>query len=88
MTKWCGLFEKILSGESDNGISFDDLCGLLLHLGFEIRMKGSHHLFWKQGIKERINLQRDGNKAKPYQVKQVRNMLLRHNIQEDPYGQV
>jgi len=82
VTKWRGLVEKILSGESDYGIGFEDICGLLLHLGFEVRIRGSHHLFRKQGIEVRINLQRDGNKAKPYQVKQVRKMILQYQLQE------
>jgi hypothetical protein len=34
----------------------------------------------KSGIEEMLNLQRDGNKAKPYQVRQVRSVLLRHGL--------
>jgi predicted RNA binding protein YcfA (HicA-like mRNA interferase family) len=83
VTKWHGFIDRVLSGESDHGIGFEDICGLLLHLGFEVRIRGSHHLFRKQGIEERINLQRDGNKAKPYQVKQVRNIILKHHLQEE-----
>ena len=51
-------------------------------LGFEKRVKGSHHIFRKAGVEEKINLQRDGNNAKPYQVKQVRNVLLKHKLGE------
>ena len=29
---------------------------------------------------EKVNLQCDGNKAKSYQVKQVRNILLNYNL--------
>lgn len=32
---------------------------------------------------EKVNLQRDGAKAKPYQVKQVRNVILRYGLQEE-----
>jgi hypothetical protein len=53
---------------------------LLTRIGFEQRVRGSHHLFRKTGIEEMINLQRDGNKAKPYQVRQVRTALLRHKL--------
>lgn len=88
MTKWRGFIDRVLSEESDNGIGFEDICGLLLHLGFEVRIRGSHHLFRKQGIEERINLQRDGNKAKPYQVKQVRKMILQYHLQEAIDGQI
>lgn len=62
------LFEQILSGKSDANIRFEDLRQLLLNLGFEERIKGSHHSFRKEGIEEKPNLQRDGNKAKAYQV--------------------
>ena len=52
-------------------------CTILESLRLEKRVKGSHQLFRKAGVEERINLQRDGNHAKPYQVKQVRAILLR-----------
>jgi hypothetical protein len=39
-------------------------------------------LFGRTGIEEQINLQRDGAKAKPYQVKQVRAIILRYDLQE------
>ena len=74
------LLDRILKGRSDANISFDGLLALLLYLGFEERTKGSHHIFRKAGIEEKINLQRDGGKAKPYQVKPVRNVILRYSL--------
>jgi predicted RNA binding protein YcfA (HicA-like mRNA interferase family) len=74
------LILQILSGSSDANIAFNDLCQLLIHLGFEERTKGSHHIFRKYGIEEKINLQKDGNKAKPYQVKQVRAVILKYKL--------
>jgi hypothetical protein len=71
---------KILVGKSDNNIHFDEVCNLLLSMGFELRIKGSHHIFRKEGINTKINLQRDGNMAKNYQIKQVRNMILENNL--------
>ena len=71
---------RLLSGISDAGIRFDDLCRLLESLGFEKRVRGSHHLFRKAGIEDRINLQREGNNAKPYQVKQVRAVILKYRL--------
>ncbi len=47
-----------------------------------MRIRGSHHIFRKQGVEEKVNLQRDNNKAKPYQVKQVRNVILRYGLGE------
>jgi virulence-associated protein VapD len=74
------LRRKILLGTSDANIGFDDLCQLLRHLGFDERTRGSHHLFRKSGITELINLQREGSKAKVYQVRQVRAVLLKYQL--------
>ncbi len=73
--------ERILFGRSDANIGFEELRGLLLALGFRERVRGSHHLFTREGVEERINIQRDGAKAKPYQVRQVRAVLLRHKLE-------
>jgi predicted RNA binding protein YcfA (HicA-like mRNA interferase family) len=80
MGKHDKLLTQILHGKSDANISFDDLCHLLRRLGFEERVRSSHHIFRKDGVEERINLQRDGNKAKVYQVRQVRAIILRYNL--------
>jgi len=76
------LLIQIRDGRNDANVAFEDLCNLLLHLGFELRTRGSHHVFRKTGIAEKINLQRDGNKAKPYQVRQVRNVILKYRLGE------
>ncbi|MGI8788494.1 MAG: type II toxin-antitoxin system HicA family toxin [Pyrinomonadaceae bacterium] len=76
------ILEQILSGKSDANIRFEDLRDLLLDLGFEERIKSSHHIFRKEGVEEKPNLQRDGNKAKTYQVKQVRNILRKYRLGE------
>jgi hypothetical protein len=80
MGKHGKLLLKILGGTSDANIQFEDLCSLLKHLGFAMRIKGSHHMFRKETIIEKINLQRDGNMAKPYQVKQVRNVIVKYKL--------
>jgi predicted RNA binding protein YcfA (HicA-like mRNA interferase family) len=80
MGKYDKLLQKILSGVADANIAFDDLCEILTRLGFEIRVRGSHHIFRKAGIEEKINLQKDGAKAKPYQVRQVRNILVKYKL--------
>jgi predicted RNA binding protein YcfA (HicA-like mRNA interferase family) len=74
--------QRLLSGRSDAAIRFDDLCRLLESLGFEKRVKGSHHLFRKAGLEEMINLQRDGNHAKPYQIRQVRLVIRKYRLAE------
>jgi predicted RNA binding protein YcfA (HicA-like mRNA interferase family) len=80
MGKHDKLLLQILQGRSDANVSFDDLRRLLLHLGFEERIRGSHHMFRKSGVEEKINLQREGSKAKVYQIRQVRNVLLKYKL--------
>ena len=82
------LIAKILRGSSDSNISFDELYNLLIDLGFDVRIKGSHHVFRKAGVEELINLQRDGSKAKAYQVKQVRNILSSYNLISDDDAEI
>ncbi len=74
------IIYQILRGTSDANISFLNLVNLLQHFGFEMRIKGSHHIFRKKGIEEKPNLQKDGNQAKPYQAKQVRNIIIKYKL--------
>ncbi len=74
------LLVQVLGGKADANIAFADLIRLLHRLGFEMRVSGSHHMFRMAGVEEKINLHRDGNKAKPYQVKQVRNVILKYRL--------
>ncbi|MBU2054681.1 MAG: type II toxin-antitoxin system HicA family toxin [Proteobacteria bacterium] len=82
-SKYKKLFFQILRGASDANIPFDDLRNLLLRLRFEERIRGSHHNFRKDGVEEKINLQRDNGKAKVYQVRQVRSVILRYKMGGD-----
>ena len=58
--------EKLLRGESDANIRFDEICQLLEAKGFRMRVSGSHHIFTKSGVMERINLQRGEPASRPY----------------------
>lgn len=80
MGRYEKLLVQILQGTSDANIAFSDLRSLLKHLGFEERIRGSHHLFRKTGVEEKINLQKAGGKAKVYQVRQVRKVILKYNL--------
>lgn len=75
------VLEQVLSGGSDANISFSDLCQLLGSLGFGERIRGDHHIFTKTGVEEILNLQPKRAKAKPYQVKQVRQVLLKYGLE-------
>lgn len=74
------IIEKILRGTSDKNFSFNDLCQILHYFKFEERIKGSHHIFFKEGINEILNLQPKEAKAKPYQVKQVRDIIIKYSL--------
>lgn len=80
MGKYKKLIFQILRGTSDANIVFSDLINLLQYFGFEMRVKGSHHIFRRRDIEEKPNLQKEGSKAKPYQVKQVRNIILKYKL--------
>ena len=77
------LRQRILEGRSESNIRFDELRALLLRLGFVERVRGSHHIFRKEGVTERLNLQREGSNAKPYQVRQVRQVILKYKLEEE-----
>jgi hypothetical protein len=74
------LLDRIVRGGSDASIAFEELCGLLKHLGFSERIRSSHHIFSMDSIPEILNLQPKGRHAKPYQVKQVRRVLVEHGL--------
>jgi len=80
MSKFDKLLLKLLSGNADNNFDFKDLISLLNKFDFILRVKGSHHIFYKEGIDEILNLQAQNSKAKPYQVKQVREVLIKYKL--------
>ncbi len=86
MGKWEKILFDVLRGTADANISFNDLCSLLERLGFERRIRGSHNMFRRLGIAEKINLQKDGNKAKPYQVRQVRDVIVKYRLGDEING--
>ena len=74
------LYEHIVLRRSDASVPFAGLCALLKRLGFEEHIKGDHHIFTRNGVEEILNLQPKSGKGKPYQVKQVRGVILRYNL--------
>ncbi len=74
------LLVRILRGTSDTTIPFKGMCHLLRQLGFEERIRGSHHIFTRDGVEEILNLQTKAGRAKPYQVKQVRQVILKYRL--------
>jgi hypothetical protein len=62
---------QVLRGSSDANIRFAE------------RMKGSHHIFTREEVAEILNLQPRNSLAKPYQVKQVRRILIRYKLAQE-----
>ena len=83
MSQYEKLLLSILSGTRDKGILFADLRAVLDRLGFQCRIKGDHFIYTKEGVEEIINIQPVGNKAKPYQVRQVRSIILKYQLGGD-----
>lgn len=73
---------QILRGMSDANISFTEMASLLARLGFQQPVRGSHHIFSRSGVEEFLNLQPRGAKCKPYQVKQVRSVIIKYKLAE------
>ena len=80
MSKADKTLEKILSATADANIRFDDVLSLMPRLGFRLRIRGSHHIFTRSGVEVLIDLQPVHGKCKPYQVRQIRDVLIKFNI--------
>lgn len=83
MSRDKSLFQKILGGRSDGNIRFADFARPAPESGVHRKGAGEHHIFRREGVAERINLQRDGSQAKPYQARQVRLALLKHELEKE-----
>jgi len=77
------LLSRVLRGTSDANIPFNQLRNLLRRLGFSERVRGDHHIFTMNGVEEILNIQPQGNKAKPYQVKQIRAVIVKYRLSGD-----
>jgi predicted RNA binding protein YcfA (HicA-like mRNA interferase family) len=73
--------DKILRGGGDANISFRDFRAVVEYVGFELdRVSGSHFIYHRDGIPDIINIQAKKGKAKPRQVEQVRDLIIKHGL--------
>jgi predicted RNA binding protein YcfA (HicA-like mRNA interferase family) len=79
MSNWKKTLERLMTGQSDANIGYDEICQLLGRLGYVSKQSGSHNIFRKPGF-DLINLQNSGGKAKSYQVRQVREQLRKQGL--------
>jgi len=77
------LLERILSGRSDANVPFEQTRALLESLGFEETVAGSHHVYRRDGLPKKLVLQPREAKVKPYQVKQIRALLVEYGLTEE-----
>jgi hypothetical protein len=74
------LLDRLLGGTFTN-VSFVDARRLVAALGFdELRVKGSHHVYGRAGIAEQLNLQNRAGQAKPYQLRQLMELVRRYHL--------
>ncbi|MCM1499280.1 MAG: type II toxin-antitoxin system HicA family toxin [Clostridium sp.] len=75
------IYNNVISGKADNSINFNDFRNLIIDLGFNfIRQSGSHVQYYNSTINERMTIQNDKGKAKGYQVRQLRNIIIKHGL--------
>lgn len=82
------ILQAIMSGTRDKNIPFADLQTVLDRLGFQCRIRGDHFIYTMDGVEEIINIQPKGNQAKPYQVKQIRGIILQYQLGGSDHGEV
>ena len=70
----------IMCGHKDSNIRFSDVQKVLEERKFFCRIRGDHFIYKRHDIPERINIQPIGNKAKAYQVKQIRNIFMKYHL--------
>ena len=79
------LLQKVLSHSKN--VRFDEMITLVEAFGFRLsRVKGSHHVFVHPQVRELVNLQNVGGKAKPYQIRQFLRLVERYNLTLEDEG--
>ena len=71
----------LLKLNNPQNVKFNELLAICIKYFGTPRVKGSHHIFktpWKGD--PRINIQKDSNMAKPYQVKKVIKALKKLGV--------
>ena len=75
------VYESVKNGKSDNNIGYADFQNLAVALGFvKRRQRGSHTMYYHKRVGAYLNIQKDGSKAKSYQVEQLREIIIAHDL--------
>ena len=70
----------IIQGKKDSNISFADLQHLLTSMGFICSVRGDHFVY-RRADTAIINIQPVGSKAKAYQIRQIRAVILSNKLE-------
>ena len=74
------LLARLAQGAVNN-VAFGDAISLAEGFGFVLsRTSGAHHIFTHPDVRELLNLQRVGGKAKPYQIRQLLRLVELYNL--------
>ena len=80
MSKRRKILAKILAGSRN--VAFNDVVRLVEGFGFRLsRVSGSHHIFVHPSTTELLNLQNVNGHAKPYQIRQLMDLVERYNLE-------
>ncbi|HEY3760430.1 MAG TPA: type II toxin-antitoxin system HicA family toxin [Verrucomicrobiae bacterium] len=73
------LLEKAIN--SPQNLRFTEAIKLAGAFGFKLdRIRGSHHILKRSGIPELLNFQNVGGKLKPYQIKQMLEIVESYDL--------
>ena len=73
------LLEKLTN--SQKNVRYSDFVALIEAFGFEYdRTKGSHTMYKHMGVPKIMNIQDDKGQAKPYQIRQLLDMVKNYNL--------
>ena len=76
------IYERLK--KNPRNVRFEEICRAAEFFGFRFKGgKGSHRIFVQSGIRELLNFQEVGGKAKPYQVKQFIRIIEKYNLLEE-----
>jgi len=79
MAKLKKILAKVLAGSKN--IGFNDFVSLVEGFGFRLsRKSGSHHIFIHPKVKELVNLQNVNGQVKPYQIRQLMELVERYAL--------
>jgi hypothetical protein len=85
VSRWSKVLAQLRA--SPNNVRFDDLCGVLVYVGFKLRTTSGSHQIFRHATRPELplmNLQRPaGGKAKPYQVRQVLDVIDANGLDQE-----